>query len=278
METYDCEPTLNDTEVLEFCKKGFLMLEGVVSDEVNRRTLEFVDAHPGLEPKELLQEQWFVDGVILQREAAGAVRSLLGRNFSPPRRMANHRVECPMPAQEWHTDGGSVWGPELDYLQVFYYPQGCPRELGPTEVLPGSHFLYSNRDYMRQYGRIRGSYPAVAPAGSIFITVYAIWHRRSESWDKGIRNALKYNYWRTQSPRRDWKMEPDFDFARADYGLHAATFRQQMHDSYDSARMYFWLRGESDKFRLKGGQGWPNTRPADPNDLPDGIPEGVARS
>ena len=32
METYDCKPTLNDSEVLEVCKNGFLMLEGVVSD------------------------------------------------------------------------------------------------------------------------------------------------------------------------------------------------------------------------------------------------------
>ena len=36
-KTYDCKPTLTDTEVLEFCKNGYLMLEGVVPDEVNRR-------------------------------------------------------------------------------------------------------------------------------------------------------------------------------------------------------------------------------------------------
>ena len=33
--TYDCEPTLNDQEVFEFCRKGYLVLEGVVEDEVN---------------------------------------------------------------------------------------------------------------------------------------------------------------------------------------------------------------------------------------------------
>ena len=25
MRQYDCEPTLNDTDVLEFCKNGFMM-------------------------------------------------------------------------------------------------------------------------------------------------------------------------------------------------------------------------------------------------------------
>ena len=77
--------------------------------------------------------------------------------------MSSHRVECPMPSQEWHTDGGSVYGPELNYLQVFYLPQDSPRELGPTGLLPGSHFLYSHRDYMRHLGRIRGSVYAEAP-------------------------------------------------------------------------------------------------------------------
>ena len=28
MRLHDCDPTMTDTEVLEFCKKGFLMLEG----------------------------------------------------------------------------------------------------------------------------------------------------------------------------------------------------------------------------------------------------------
>ena len=28
MRTHDCEPTLNDSEVLEFCKQGFLLLPG----------------------------------------------------------------------------------------------------------------------------------------------------------------------------------------------------------------------------------------------------------
>ena len=37
---YDCEPTLNDQEVFEFCRKGYLLLEGVVENEVNRRMME----------------------------------------------------------------------------------------------------------------------------------------------------------------------------------------------------------------------------------------------
>ena len=37
MDTYDCAPTLDDRQVIEFCANGFLMLEGIVPDEINRR-------------------------------------------------------------------------------------------------------------------------------------------------------------------------------------------------------------------------------------------------
>jgi len=41
--TYDCKPTLTDQQMMDFCRNGYLMLEGVVSDEVNRRTVEFAE-------------------------------------------------------------------------------------------------------------------------------------------------------------------------------------------------------------------------------------------
>ena len=280
MKTYECKPTLNDSQVLEFCKDGFMLLEGVVPDEINQRTLEFLDARPADapgEPTEILEEAWFVDNVILQPDAIGAVRSLLGNQVAMPILMSSHRVQCPGPAQEWHNDSGSVFGPELDYLQVFYYPQDCPRDLGPTEVLPGSHFLFADQGNMGHYGRIRGSVHTVAPAGSIFIAVYSIWHRRSESWGTGLRNLLKYNYWRTEGPKCDWIVDPNFDFETADYRVNGTRFRPHMMDTQDTAEMFFWLRGQTDGLELKGGQGWPMTE-ANFNQAPYGIPEELKKS
>ena len=134
MKTYDCPPTLTDSQVLDVCKQGYLVLEGVVPEEINRRTVEFVDNNPVIEPTEILDEDWFVEGVICQPEAAGAVRSLLGRNFVLPILMSNHRTHMPLEAQRWHRDGGSQYGPAQHYLQVFYYPETCTREMGPTEL------------------------------------------------------------------------------------------------------------------------------------------------
>ena len=274
MKKYNCEPTLTDTQVLEFCKNGFLMLEGVVPEEINRRTFDFVEAHEHIMPSEILREDWFVQNVILNSAVTGAVRSLLGRDFSLPNLMANHRVTGALPAQVWHRDGGSIHEPNLRYLQVFYYPQECTVDMGPTELLPGSHFLFSLPPFMGHYDKVRGSYLAAAPSGSVFITVYSIWHRRSKGRVNGTRNLLKYVYWRTTPPQRDWVVEPDFDFATADYGLQGTTFRPQFWDMYHASEMFYWLCGRSSEFKLEGGQAWPLTIANHRFiDLPYGVPE-----
>ena len=90
-----------------------------------------------------------------------------------------------------------------------------------------------------------------------------------------LRNLLKYCYWRTTPPQRDWLVDPEFDPARADYTLHSPTFRQQFRDCFDAAEMFYWLSGKSDEFRLIGGQGWPI--PANFMDQPYGFPPGVVK-
>ena len=43
--TYDFQPTMTDTQVLEFCKNGYWMFEGIVPDEINNRTMEYCDQY-----------------------------------------------------------------------------------------------------------------------------------------------------------------------------------------------------------------------------------------
>ena len=274
MKTYNCPPTLTDTQVLEFCKKGYLILEGVVPDEVNRRTVSYLDEHPHSEPTEVLDEAWFVESVICQPQAAGAVRALLGRNLALPILMSNHRTQMPAPAQSWHRDGGSQYGPAIHYLQVFYYPETCPREMGPTELLPGSHHLFSHSGLMSHYGGIKGSVYAAVPAGSIIITQYAIWHRRSVSTATGIRNLLKYNYFRTAPPQRDWLADPAFDFTQVNFRNDNAL-PEKWYDSVRVAQLFLWLCGLEDRFEFKGGQSWPITA-GTPYQIREGLPPVLA--
>lgn len=242
--TFDCDPTLTDSQVLEFCSHGAIVLEGVVSHEINQQTFEYLDEHPTGEPSTIMLEDWFLENVLLHPEVAGAVRSILGRNVGLPVLMSNHRAKCPAPAQGWHHDGDSVFDPEVNYLQVFYYPQDVTPEMGPTEILPGSHLAPTGRDIGWRGGRLMDS-----SAGTVFITMYPILHRKSESTTEGMRNMLKWSYWRTVPPQRDWVIEPNFDFHTANYGGHGAAKLV--------AHKFFWLCGKGDEFRTMGGQSWP---------------------
>jgi len=41
--TFDCVPTLTDTQVLQFCRDGFLQLHGGVPDEINQRAYDYLN-------------------------------------------------------------------------------------------------------------------------------------------------------------------------------------------------------------------------------------------
>ena len=279
---YDCEPTLSDGEVLDLCKRGYIRLEAVVPEEINVRARAFLEQNTSHEPTEILYEDWFAEGVIKNPQAAGAVRSLLGVNFGLPLLMSNHRVEYPMVGQGWHRDGNSKFTHELRNLQVFYLPQDCTMAMGPTEILPGSHLLYSANDHLKHLDRVRGSDFMAGPAGSIFITVYSIWHRRSSSMrakKPGIRNALKYNYFRTAPPQRDWRSDPDFDFGNAPYlpaRDDSGYYRDKWLAASHVAEMFLWLCGKHPQFKTEGGQTWPlNAATARFTDAPYGVPPGL---
>ena len=266
--TCDGEPTLTDSQVLDFCREGHLLLKGVVPDEINRRTCDYLEgkipANPsyipdGLteadlerirashEPSTIFLEDWFVEHVLLNSQVVGVMRSLLGRNFGLPVLASHHHVQCPMPAQGWHHDADHVFGPELNFVEVFYFPQDTPVEMGPTELVPGSHIMPTKRP------NDEGGLFADGPAGTIGIHHQSILHRRGLSTAKGTRHMLKYNYWRTTLPQRDWITEPDFDLHRAYYGGH--------NQARYVAHMFYWLCGRGEEYRIIGGQAWPWTSP-----------------
>jgi hypothetical protein len=287
--TYDCAPTLNDAQVLDFCKTGYLVLPATIDDAVNTRCTDWLEQHAQLdhskteareaaargharvrisrvaEPMELFQEEWFVDNVLCAPAVVGAVRSLLGRDFGLPILISNHRMtpdNTPAEEQGWHHDGGSQFdATELNYLQVFYYPQNVTPEMGPTELCPGTHWGTQSYD-PRNQGVSSSPPPGRAtvltafPAGSVVITDYPILHRRAASSIACSRNLLKYNYWRTSEPVRDWRgsAEP-FDFLGTDWNSDVGDF----YSCIPISRRFFWLAAEQYPEKLLGGQGWPLT-------------------
>ena len=275
LSTSQIEPTLSDSQVLDFCKKGYLICPAAVGPEINQRVVDYVNEIVQVRPElraprrsgeieyhlPLLEKEWFVKSVLLNEQAAGAIRSLLGQDFTLPIIISDHRAQTPLPRPgSWHRDGNYVHNKQLNYLEVFYHPMDVPAEMGPTAILPGSHHLASGP--VGHYGSIKGAItldPSIAPAGSIVIMSYNLWHRRTASTTQGQRHLFRYNYWRTTPPIRDWVAEPAFDIRTANYEFaDRPTTRPPTRDCNDAAEMFFWLSGMHDQFAVMGGQCWPS--------------------
>ena len=262
--SFDCDPSLTDSQVLEFCREGYILLPGVVDDDVNEKACAWLEgkipASPSFvpegmteqdlqrmrgtqEPSSIFLEQWFIDGVLLQPQLAGIMRSLLGPKVGLPILASHHATQCPQGAQGWHHDADHVFGPELNFVEVFYFPQDTPVELGPTEIAPRTHLGPTQRDIAE------GGVFAEGPAGTLGIHHQSIMHRRGLSTATGLRHMLKYNYWRAAAPQRDWLAEDDFDLQMADYGGH--------NQARYVAHMLYWLMGMGDDYQILGGQAWP---------------------
>lgn len=222
----------------------------------------------------LLSEEWFVDNVLMCPPVIGAIRTLLGPGFGLPIMLANHRATTPSLAQGWHHDGDSHYGPEVEVLQVMYYPQPTPLEMGPTEVLVGSHFMPIS-DKVSADGSTfngvawEGGRTLASSAGTIFVTQYSIMHRRAASTHEPptTRNMLKYCYYRQAPPAKDWG--DSFTSPAHQSFLRTANFGPHYYpDGYPNgpilsankfvAEMYLWLCGRRLP-RLMGGQAWPAT-------------------
>ena len=256
------KPTLADHDVLQFCKTGFLVLEGVIPDSTNEWVYEYMDrenAAAGSPMSGIANEERFIEEVLLHPEVAGAARSLLGDNFALPDQMATHRLVEPKKMGQWHMDGGSQFERACNLLQVFYVPQTNTKEMGPTYFLPGSHLVPITVEELRHFGHLAGQVQTIAPAGSVFFTHYSIWHRQGGKTDASVRNMLKWMFWRTAPPRRDWIIDPEFDFGLADYSYANEYFDGSWRNEQSVPRvaeMFCWLCGKSDHFRWLGGAGW----------------------
>jgi len=61
--TFDCEPTLTDSQVAEFCREGHLLLPGVVPDEINERTCDYLEGKIPLQTLQAHVDYGFYEAV-----------------------------------------------------------------------------------------------------------------------------------------------------------------------------------------------------------------------
>lgn len=236
----EVKPTLTDDQIMRFISEGFVLLEGVIPDEINR----LIPKVESQLPREFRDSREFVHGMLLHPEVAGVARSLLGPDMLIPDAADVALSKEPHTGQTWHTDGLPEESYGIHHLQCFYYPEAVGPEDGPTVLLPGSHFRLVDREAIAHYGDIVGQIPLVVPAGTVAITQYGLWHRAGPKLNAKPRQMIKLSYFRTGPPQRDWVIDSEEIPEFAKQATHPYT--SEIEGYRDTARCrhtWDWLCG-----------------------------------
>jgi ectoine hydroxylase-related dioxygenase (phytanoyl-CoA dioxygenase family) len=92
---------------------------------------------------------------------------------------------------------------------AMYYPQDVTPDMGPTVLMPGTHFRNAPTDRMASYANFKEQVVFNVKAGAVAITHYDVWHAASANTSTKTRYMLKFLFDRTEEPARpSWQHDP----------------------------------------------------------------------
>ncbi len=170
----------------------------------------------------------------------GALTSLLGPDYV----MHAHRHPHVNPPHSrgggWHKD--SYWGyakvrdHHPRWIMAMYYPQDTPVEIGPTGVIPGSHYVESREETIGADGAGPDGSPASGKAGTVTIIHFDLWHRAFPNGTDKVRYMMKFQFTRMSEPVRPYwnKQRDEIELGALSGHARSAMWRNMWH----------WLAGD----------------------------------
>ena len=189
---------LSDAQMRHFVVNGFVTvttdLPAQFHDAVYEKTVTVFDkeGNPGnnLLPRIPEIQQVFDDPNVI-----GALTSLLGEDYYMQPHRHPHYNPPGSKGQGLHQDGGKRWSHHTRRLLVFYYPQDTPIELGPTGVVPMSHYYSTGEG-----SGVAPEQPIMGEAGTVAFANYDLWHRAMPNSSEKKRYMMKFLYARMSEP------------------------------------------------------------------------------
>lgn len=189
---------LSDAQMRHFIVNGFVTvtteLPAQFHDAVYEKTVSVFDkeGNPG---NNLLPRIPEIQSVFDDANVRGALTSLLGPDYYMQPHRHPHYNPPGSKGQGMHQDGGKRWSHHTRRLLVFYYPQDTPVELGPTGVVPMSHYFSTGEG-----SEVSPEQPIVGEAGTVAFANYDLWHRAMPNSSEKRRYMMKFLYARMSEP------------------------------------------------------------------------------
>ena len=208
------EHLLNDAQMREFIVNGFVTVTTELSaefhDAIYEKTMGVFDkeGNPG---NNLLPRIPEIQQIFDDPNVCGALTSLLGSDYYMQPHRHPHYNPPGSKGQGLHQDGGKRWSHHTRRLLVFYYPQDTPVELGPTGVVPMSHYFST-----REGSEISAERPIVGKAGTVAFANYDLWHRAMPNSSEKRRYMMKFLYARMSEPEEATWANRETDWVNGD--------------------------------------------------------------
>lgn len=236
---------LDDEAMARFVRDGYVMVQTDLPrsfhDDLRKQVEAVLDAEGNWGNNILprvpdLQLVW-TDPVV-----RGALSSVLGPTYvGHPHRYAHLNVPGST-AQRLHKDSLEFSGDRhlrhhrCRWAIAFYYPQDVTEDMGPTAIVPRSQY-YLHLPDERQFPELH----VCAPAGSVAIVNFDIWHRATANLGDRRRLMLKFEFGRMDEPAQPaWRAEQDA-WGKLDGGSDAAPHGVVW------SHVWRWMHGQAGK-------------------------------
>ena len=166
---------LTAKQMAQFVTDGFLMVENLVPDELNRQVLEDERRWPDTN-YHFWGKSAAVRAVFDLPQVKGIMEGFLGPNSIYDHSYLHFVKAQNHKAQNWHADSVIDTRPLGFDIQAFYFSHDAPKEMGPTLVLPGSHMRKTNTSSIGRYRNFIGQRQLATTAGTIVFMHHGIWH------------------------------------------------------------------------------------------------------
>ena len=197
---------LTDDQMRGFIRDGYVVVKPGLPGDLHQEVWDRTDAlfedegNPG---NNLIARVPAIQRVFDDPAVTGALTGILGPNyFMHPHRHCHYRPPH-SPGQTIHKDSFTKRRHRTRWVLGFYYPQSTTVDMGPTGVLPGSHYynwLRGPIGVRRHVDGLDGEVPLEVDAGTVVLVHYDIWHRGMPNESDKKRYMIKIMFTRIEEP------------------------------------------------------------------------------
>ena len=185
---------LTDEQVASFITHGYLIVvpdfpHGFNESICNELDVELTADNP---MNSILERIPKLSKVYDHPKVRGVLISLLGEKFQMKEHRHCHKNSPGTRSHSWHQDCENLRHHQIKYILAFYYPQTVTSDMGPTALVPGTHFRNAPSDRMATYGNFREQVVTTVTAGTVVFAHYDIWHAATANTSNKTRYMLKF--------------------------------------------------------------------------------------